>query len=107
MFKNLTRVSKKNVCCEWFSALLINFGIIGVLITALNVSEGRLQVIGDTMEEMAQQHIITEVTVDEAIPVETSIDITSKVEVVLICWWKVKYLFVPNIPVNERYVNTL
>ena len=78
MFKNLTKFQKR-MFVGVVIALLINFGIIGVLITALNVSEGRLQVIGDTMEEMAQQHIITEVTVDEAIPVETSIDITSEV----------------------------
>ena len=80
MFKNLTKFQKR-IFVAVVLALLINFGIIGVLITALTVSEGRLQVIGDTMEEMAQQHIITEVTVNEAIPVKTTINITNSITV--------------------------
>ena len=100
MFKNLTRFQKRMFVAVILT-LLINFGIIGVLITALNISEGRLQVIGDTMEEMAQQHIITEVTVDEAIPVETSIDITSKVEVGIDMLVESEIPFRANIPVNE------
>jgi len=82
-------------------ALLINFGIIGVLVTALNVSEGRLQAIGDTMEEMAVQHIITEVTVDEAIPVATSISVTSDVEVGIDMMVVSEIPFRAEIPVNE------
>ena len=100
MFKNLTRFQKRMFVAVILT-LLINFGVIGVLITALNVSEGRLQVIGDTMEEMAQQHIITDVTVNEAIPVETSIDITSKVEVGIDMLVESEIPFRANIPVNE------
>jgi len=100
MFKNLSRFQKR-IFAAVVLALLINFGIIGVLITALNVSEGRLQIIGETMEEMAVQHIITEVTVDEAIPVKTNIAITSEVEVGIDMLVESKIPFRAEIPVNE------
>ncbi len=101
MLKNLTRFQKR-MFVTVVIALLINFGIIGVLVTALNVSEGRLKVIGDTMEEMAQQHIITEVTVNEAIPVKTTINITSDVVVGIDMIVESEIPFRAEIPVNEK-----
>ena len=101
MFKNLSKFQKRMFVAVVI-ALLINFGIIGVLITALNVSERRLQVIGDTMEEMAQQHIITEVTVDEAIPVQTSIAIEGAVVVGIDMIVESEIPFRAEIPVNEN-----
>jgi hypothetical protein len=101
MVKNLTRFQKRMFVAVVL-ALLINFGIIGVLITALTVSEGRLQVIGDTMEEMAQQHIITEVTVNEAIPVQTSIAIEGAVVVGIDMMVESEIPFRAEIPVNEN-----
>lgn len=101
MFKNLTRFQKRMFAAV-IIALLINFGIIGVLITALNVSKSRLQIIGDTMEEMAQQHIITEVTVNEAIPVKTTINITSEVVVGIDMMVESEIPFRAEIPVNEK-----
>jgi hypothetical protein len=83
-------------------ALLINFGIIGVLLTALSVSEKRLQVLGDTMEEMAEQHIITEVTVDEIIPLKSDIWVTDEIEVGINMVVKSEIPFTAMIPVNEN-----
>jgi len=100
MFKNLSRFQKR-IFFAVLIALLINTGIIVVLMTALNISEKRLKLIGDTMDEMAVQHIITEVTVDEAIPVTTSIDITSKVEVGIDMLVESEIPFRAEIPVNE------
>ncbi|MDC0338118.1 hypothetical protein OAN33_01140 [Flavobacteriales bacterium] len=101
MFKNLTKFQKRMFAAVVL-ALLINFGIISVLITALNVSESRLQVIGDTMEEMAKQHIITEVTVDEAIPVQTSIAVEGAVVVGIDMMVESEIPFRAEIPVNEK-----
>ena len=77
-------------------------GIIFALLTALNVSEQRLQVLGDTMEEMAEQHIITEVTVDEAIPVDTKIAITEEIEVGINMTVRSEIPFKALIPVSEN-----
>jgi hypothetical protein len=82
-------------------ALLINFGIIAILVAALKVSEGRLQVLGDTMEEMAEQHIITEVTVDEMIPLNSSIWVTDEIEVGINMMVISEIPFQAMIPVNE------
>jgi len=83
-------------------ALLINFGIIAILVAALKVSEGRLQLLGDTMEEMAEQHIITEVTVDENIPLNSSIWVTDEIEVGINMMVISEIPFQAMIPVNEN-----
>ena len=101
MFKNLTRFQKR-VFVGVVLALLINIGIIAVLVTALKVSEGRLQIIGDTMEEMSRQHIITEVTVNEVIPVTTLINVTSEVVVGIDMIVESEIPFRAEIPVNEN-----
>jgi hypothetical protein len=82
-------------------ALLINGGIIAVLVAALNVSEGRLQVLGDTMEEMAEQHIITQVTVDEMIPLNSNIYVTDEIEVGINMMVESEIPFTAMIPVTE------
>ena len=101
MFKNLTGFQKR-MFIGVVLALLINFGIIAVLVTALNVSEGRLQAIGDTMEEMATLHIVTEVTVDEPIPVETDIFISEELEMSIKMFVESEIPFRAEIPVNEN-----
>lgn len=101
MFKNLSKFQKRAFVFIAL-ALLINTGIIVVLITALKVSEGRLEILGDTMEEMAAQHIITEVTVNEVIPVTTTIDVTSSVEVGIDMLVESEIPFRAEIPVNEN-----
>lgn len=83
-------------------SLLLSFGIIAVLITALNISEKRLNIIGDTMEEMAIQHIITEVTVNEDIPLNSDITVTDKLKVNINMILKTTIPFTAEIPVNEN-----
>ncbi len=101
MFKNLTKFQKR-VVVFLLLALMINFGIIGVLITALNVSEKRLFVIGNTMEEMAKQHIVTEVTVNETIPLNSDISITEELNVNIDMFLDTEIPFRADIPVNEE-----
>ncbi len=101
MLKKWTRFQKWTVAFLTI-ALLINFGIIIVLLAALNVSEKRLLVIGDTMDEMAEQHIITEVTVDEMIPLNSSIFVTDEIEVGINMMVESEIPFTAMIPVNEE-----
>ena len=83
-------------------SLLMSFGIIAVLITALNISEKRLNIIGDTMEEMAVQHIITEVTINEDIPLNSDITVTDELKVNINMILKTTIPFTAEIPVNEE-----
>ena len=46
-------------------SLIISIGIIGALLAALSISEKRLENIGDLMEEMETQNIITDVSVNQ------------------------------------------
>ena len=100
MLKKWTRFQKWTVAFL-AAALLINLGIIIVLVTALKVSEKRLLIIGETMEEMAEQHILTEVTVDESIPLQSEITITEELEVNIDMTVVTEIPFTAMIPVSE------
>lgn len=94
--------SNKRIIIGLILALLINFGIIIALVVALNVSEKRLKILGDTMEEMAQQHIVTEVTVNESIPLKSDISVCKPVNVGIDMTVKSEIPFRAEIPVNEN-----
>jgi hypothetical protein len=101
---HITQIKMKNklILVLLSISLLLSFGIIAVLITALNISEKRLNIIGDTMEEMAVQHIITEVTVNEDIPLNSDITVTDKLKVNINMILKTTIPFTAEIPVNEN-----
>ncbi len=101
MLKKWTRFQKWTVFFLTL-ALLINFGIIAILVTSLKISEGRLQILGDTMEEMAGQHIITTVTVDEDIPLKQTITVTDEIVVDINMVVKTTIPFTAEIPVSEE-----
>lgn len=96
----MTKLNKR-IIIGLVLALLINFGIIATLLIALNVSEKRLKILGDTMDEMARQHIQTEVTVNETIPLNSDINVTEPVEVGINMTVNSQIPFRANIPVNE------
>ena len=72
MFKNLTKFQKR-VMLFLTVAFVISFVLIGVLLAALKIMEFRLNNIGNTMEEMAIQHIVTDVEVNEDIPLNSAL----------------------------------
>lgn len=100
MLKKWTRFQKWSVALLIIS-LLISFGIIGVLLTVLHVTERRLETVGNIMEEMAVQHIITEVTVDESIPLNSEITVTDELIVNINMTVETEIPFTAMIPVNE------
>ena len=82
--------------------LLVSFIIIAVLIVALNISEKRLDNIGNTMEEMAVQHIVTEVTLNENIPLNSDITVKDELKVNINMFLETEIPFRAEIPVNEN-----
>jgi len=83
-------------------ALLINVGIIIALLTVLDVTQGRLEVLGNTMGAMANEHILTEVTVDESIPLNSNISVTDEIEVNINMMVESEIPFTAEIPVTEE-----
>ena len=56
-------------------------GIITTLLIALNISKKRLEKLGDIVDEMAVQHIITNVTINESIPLSSDITVRDQISV--------------------------
>ena len=83
-------------------SFIISFILIGVLLAALKVMEFRLNKVGDTMEEMAVQHIITTVTVNEEIPLNSAITVTDELTVNIQMYIETEIPFTANIPVSEE-----
>lgn len=77
MLKNWSGFQKWTVI-SMAVAMLINFCIIMVLITAVHFSKKRLNFIGDLMEKTAEQHIITEIALNDSIPLNSNIHIPGK-----------------------------
>jgi len=101
MFKNLTKFQKRMMLFLTV-AFIISFILIGVLLAALKIMEFRLNGIGDTMEEMAVQHIITDVLVEEDIPLNSSITVTEELTVNIDMYIETEIPFTAMIPVSEE-----
>lgn len=100
MFKNLSKFQKR-ILIFLSLALIINAILIGVLLTALNTSEQRLQSLGNVMDEMAEDHILYEMTLNQDMPVKTSIDIEDEVKVNINMLVESEIPFKAEIPVKE------
>ncbi len=101
MFKNLSKFQKRVMVFLSFS-FVISFIIIGILLAALTVMGLRLEVIGSTMEEMAIQHIVTDVNVKEDIPLNSAITVTDDLTVNIDMYIETEIPFTANIPVSEE-----
>lgn len=101
MLKNWTRFQKWTVAVLSL-LLLISIGLIVTLLIVLQVTERRLQAVGDIMEEMAIQHIITEVTVDESIPLNSDISVMDELVVNIDMTVNTEIPFTAKIPVSEE-----
>lgn len=82
--------------------LLVSSGIIAALLITLQVSERRLEALGNVMGEMAEQHIITEVTVDESIPLQSDISVMDELVVNIDMTVNTEIPFTAKIPVSEE-----
>lgn len=83
-------------------SLSISIGIIIVLLFALSISEKRLEKIGDLMNEMATQHIITTVSIKENIPLNSDIRVTDELKVNIKMFLQTEIPFKAEIPVSEN-----
>ena len=101
MFKNLTKFQKR-IMLFLTLAFIVSFILIGVLLAALKIMELRLNGIGNTMEEMAVQHIITDVTVNEDIPLNSAITVTEELVVNIDMYIETEIPFTAMIPVSEE-----
>ena len=101
MFKDLTKL-QKTLIVGLVVALLTCWGIIASLLLVLHVAEGRLQKIGNTMEEMATLHIINSVEVNDTIPLNTDITITEELTVGINMVVESTIPFKAMIPVTDK-----
>lgn len=101
MLKNLDTFQKR-ILALLAVALLTSFGIIIALLIVLHVAEGRLEKIGATMDEMAVQHIISTVTVEEVIPLNSDITIKDEMTVGINMMVETTVPFKAMIPVNDK-----
>lgn len=83
-------------------ALLINFCILIILLAALNITKKRLNNLGDTLEQTAQQHIITEIKLDENIQLNTNVYVSDEISVGIQLVLETMIPFKAEIPVNEN-----
>lgn len=101
MLKGWTRFQKWTVAVLSL-LLMISIGLIVTLLIVLQVTERRLYAVGDVMEEMAEQHIITEVTVDESIPLNSEITVMDELVVNIDMEVNTEIPFTAQIPVTEE-----
>ncbi len=94
-------IKKNSIIILLLTGLIISIGIIVVLIISLKIAEKRLDNIGNTMEEMAMQHIITEVIINETIPLNSDIIVTDELKVNINMLLETESPFQAEIPVNE------
>lgn len=92
---------KKRVVLFLSLALIISVVLIIVLLSALKIMEFRLDKIGNTMEEMAVQHIVTNVDVNEDIPLNSAISVTEDLTVNIDMFISTEIPFTAMIPVSE------
>lgn len=92
---------KKRIVLFLSLALIISVVLIIVLLSALKIMEFRLDKIGNTMEEMAVQHIVTNVDVNEDIPLNSAISVTEDLTVNIDMFISTEIPFTAMIPVSE------
>ena len=91
---------------KWTFRLLIaslatSVGIIIVLLVALSVMKKRLNTVGDIVDQMAVQHIVTDVSVDQNIPLKTDISVTDNLTVGINMFIDTEIPFTAEIPVTQ------
>ena len=84
------------------ASLATSIVLIIVLITALSVMKKRLNTVGDIVDTMAIQHIITEVDVDQSIPLKTDISVTDGLTVGIDMYIDTEIPFKAEIPVTQE-----
>lgn len=83
-------------------SLAISFSIIIVLLVALSVMKKRLNTVGDIVDQMAVQHIVTNVSVDQTIPLKTDISVIDNLTVGIDMFIDTEIPFTAEIPVTEE-----
>ena len=83
-------------------ALIASIVTIAILIIALDISDKRLDNIGKTMEEMAIQHIVTDVTINENIPLNSDITVKDELKVNINMMLETEIPFRAEIPVDQN-----
>jgi hypothetical protein len=102
MFENLTKLQKITIAIG-AAALAISGGIIIVLLVVLKVSEGRLHKLSETIDLMAVQHITQNVKVNDTIPLNSEIAITTdELSVGINMYVETVVPFHAEIPVNQN-----
>jgi hypothetical protein len=101
MFNNLSTFQK------WTSILLLTAlgtcaGIIISLLVVLSVMQGRLAKLGDTMAMMAEQHITKTISVNDTIPLNSSIMVTDAMSVGIDMMVETTIPFRAEIPVSQN-----
>lgn len=100
MMKNLTKFQKRVL---FFLVLMfvIQGGLIGVLLTAKSISGERLESLGNTLDDMADDHIVYNVDIDQNMPVETNLLISDDLDVNIQMFVQSEIPFTAEIPVQE------
>ncbi len=101
MFRNLSKFQKGTVIFL-ILAFLIQGGLIAVLITALNISDARLESLGNIMDEMAEDHIVYSMDLNQDMPVKTKILIEDEVQVNINMLVESEIPFTAEIPVDQE-----
>ncbi len=94
MWKNWTSFQKWIVFLL-VSALLIDFGIIIALSSTLRLAKNRLGILGDTMEQTAQQHIKREIPLSFNLPLNSNIEVSDEIIVGIDMVVQSEYRFLP------------
>lgn len=101
MFKTLTTFQKRSMLFL-ILAFLIQGAVIAVLIYSLNLSDARLQSLGNVLDEMADDHIVYSMQLEQDMPVKTNILIEDEVNVNINMLVESEIPFTAEIPVNEN-----
>ena len=94
-------MKKSNLNILLYCSLGLSVVIIIALLTALNIAQKRLNTIGELMNEMSTQHIVTNVEVNENIPLSSDIKVTDELNVNINMFLSTEIPFKAEIPVNE------
>ncbi|MBL4704309.1 MAG: hypothetical protein JKY54_07295 [Flavobacteriales bacterium] len=101
MIKNLSKFQKRTIFFLLL-AFIVQGGLIAVLLIALNISNERLQSLGNIMDEMSEDHIIYTMHITQDMPIKTRILIEDEVEVNINMLVESEIPFRAEIPVTEE-----
>ena len=82
-------------------SFLICIIIIVILYSALKIADHRLEKLGQIVDEIAVQHIITDVSIDDTIPLNSDIFVTEEIEVNIDLKLKTEIPLNVEIPVDQ------